>query len=55
MHTILLSLVIFSLSVGALGIGLLFGRKPIAGSCGGVACRLGLECDGCRHAGRETR
>ncbi len=55
MHTILVSLVIFPLSVGALAVGLLFGRPPIKGSCGGVACRLGLECDGCRHPGKETR
>lgn len=34
--------------VGAMSIGVMFGRKPIAGSCGGMAA-LGMEtsCDIC--------
>lgn len=53
MHTILVSLVVFPLAVGALAVGLLFGRPPLKGSCGGVACRLGMDCQGCRRTGKE--
>ncbi|MDR0716800.1 MAG: (Na+)-NQR maturation NqrM [Azoarcus sp.] len=30
--------------IAIMAIGVIFGRRPIAGSCGGLA-RLGLECD----------
>lgn len=50
MQTILLSIGIVVLSIGGLAIGLFFGRPPIEGSCGGIACKLGLDCEACpRH------
>ena len=50
---IVLSLVIFSLSMAAIGIGLLFRRGPPSGSCGGLAS-LGLKrsCELC--SGRDS-
>lgn len=50
---ILLGLVIFLLAVGGLALGLALGRGPLLGSCGGMACRKDIACDGCpnRNAG----
>lgn len=36
--TIVLAVLIFALAAVGLGLGVLFGRRPIAGSCGGIAC-----------------
>lgn len=47
MATILLSMAIILLSVGGLAVGLLFGRPPIKGSCGGIVCLKETRCDGC--------
>lgn len=50
MGTILVTLIIMLLVVGGLGIGALFGRKPLAGSCGGMGNALGEKeyvCDLC--------
>lgn len=47
MQTILLALVLLVLSVGGLSLGILFGRKPIEGSCGGGAC--GNACSSCER------
>jgi hypothetical protein len=41
METVLLSIVGFALVLLAMGIGVLFGRRPLRGSCGGV----GGQCD----------
>ncbi|MGI9408900.1 MAG: hypothetical protein ACR2OV_02420 [Hyphomicrobiaceae bacterium] len=50
MATIILSIVIVLLAAGGLAVGLLFGRAPIKGSCGGLACRNDTGCEGCsRH------
>jgi len=48
MTTIILSLIIFALVVAGMAIGVLFGRKPIKGSCGGMSS-LGMDtaCDIC--------
>ncbi len=37
--TLLATLLIFALAMLGLGLGLLFRRAPLAGSCGGLACR----------------
>ncbi|UHD46467.1 hypothetical protein LUX29_04410 [Aureimonas altamirensis] len=51
MQTVLLALLVLVLSVGALALGLFFGRAPIKGSCGGIAC--GNACGSCeRRAAR---
>ena len=50
MATVILSIVVVLLAAGGLAVGLLFGRAPIKGSCGGLACRHGTGCEGCsRH------
>ncbi|NLF53873.1 MAG: (Na+)-NQR maturation NqrM [Thauera phenolivorans] len=45
MNTFLLTLVIVGVVIAAMAIGVIFGRKPIAGSCGGLGA-VGLSCDG---------
>ncbi len=38
------------LSVGGLALGVIFGREPLRGSCGGLSCIPGTDCAGCpRH------
>ena len=36
MSTLILTFIILSLIVASMSIGVLFGRKPITGSCGGL-------------------
>ncbi|MDO5641289.1 MAG: hypothetical protein Q4G26_02720 [Paracoccus sp. (in: a-proteobacteria)] len=47
MAEFLVAIVIMLLGVGALGIGLAFGRGPLKGSCGGMACLKDVACEGC--------
>ena len=50
MIDILLAMIIFAILIGLMAIGVLMGRKPIAGSCGGVGAALGeknYECEIC--------
>ena len=47
METIFLSLIIILLAIAGLGIGVLAGREPLKGSCGGLACHKGLSCANC--------
>jgi hypothetical protein len=50
MAEIILSIIIFGLLVIGMAVGVLMGRKPIAGSCGGVGAALGEDnytCDIC--------
>lgn len=60
MEIFLLCFIVMSCAVLAMAVGVLLGRAPIAGSCGGLG-RLGLGCDSCekpcakrRAAGRRT-
>ncbi|ETI61907.1 (Na+)-NQR maturation NqrM [Marinomonas profundimaris] len=48
MLTIILAFVLMLLLVAAMSVGVLMGRKPISGSCGGMSS-LGMEvaCDIC--------
>lgn len=47
MTIFLVTFLILGIAVLAMAVGVLFGRRPIGGSCGGLD-RLGLECDaGC--------
>lgn len=50
MQTIILAIAVILLAMLALGLGLLFGRAPIKGSCGGIAC--GNACHGCTKGDR---
>ncbi len=54
MTTILASIVIVLLAIGGLAVGVMAGRRPIAGSCGGLGqCGLKLECASCPNHPRE--
>ncbi|MGF2685077.1 (Na+)-NQR maturation NqrM [Marinobacter sp. DUT-3] len=48
MGTFLLVLLIVSMLVAAMSIGVIFGRKPISGTCGGIgALGISKSCDIC--------
>jgi len=49
--TVLLSFLIFALAIAAMGVGVIAGRKPIKGSCGGVS---GSGCELCSGECRES-
>lgn len=49
MLTLLFTFVIFALSLVGLGLGVLAGRRPLTGSCGGLGCS---HCGAC-HATHE--
>ncbi|PMG85575.1 hypothetical protein BCU83_18260 [Vibrio breoganii] len=40
--TVLLSILVFSVAVALMTVGVVFSRKPIKGSCGGLV-QLGIE------------
>lgn len=47
MATVVISLLVFLLVFAALAIGLLAGRGPIKGSCGGIAAMTREDCPIC--------
>ena len=48
MTTVLLAFFFMLLLVGAMAVGVLFGRKPISGSCGGMkALGMDVSCEIC--------
>jgi hypothetical protein len=48
MTTIVLAFSVMLLLVAAMAVGVMFGRKPIAGSCGGMkALGINMECEIC--------
>ncbi|MEX2476054.1 (Na+)-NQR maturation NqrM [Marinobacter sp.] len=48
MGTFLLVLLIVSVLVAAMAVGVIFGRKPISGTCGGIgALGISQSCDIC--------
>lgn len=54
MATFILSLGIIATAFVALSLGVIFGRAPIKGSCGGLACVPGADCAACpRKAEQE--
>ncbi|MDB9958350.1 (Na+)-NQR maturation NqrM [Oceanospirillaceae bacterium] len=49
MQTLILSFVVLLLIVAGMAVGVLMGRKPIAGSCGGMtALGMDVACDVCK-------
>jgi len=57
MTTVVLAFVGMLIVVAIMAIGVVFGRKPIAGSCGGIAqlgSRLGLDGE-CQICGRKPQ
>ncbi|WP_347311962.1 hypothetical protein [Defluviimonas sp. SAOS-178_SWC] len=55
MATFILTFLILALALAGLGLGLFFGRKAPAGSCGGLACVPGAACFGCRKRKGSSR
>lgn len=53
MMEILLVLAVFLLAAGGLGLGLMLGRGPLKGSCGGMACLKDVACEGCPNRGGD--
>lgn len=53
MIDILLAMIIFAILIGLMAISVLMGRKPIAGSCGGVGAALGEENYECEICGGD--
>jgi hypothetical protein len=49
MEIFLPTLVILLLSIAGLALGVMAGRPPIKGSCGGLSCIKSGACAGCRH------
>ena len=48
MTTVILAFVLMLIIVAAMAVGVAMGRKPIAGSCGGMkALNLGTACEVC--------
>lgn len=52
METILLAIVVVGLAVIGLSVGVLFGREPIKGSCGGLNCIKHADCAACANRGK---
>lgn len=48
METFLFTFAIFLIAIGGLAIGVMAGRAPIKGSCGGLACVKGIDCGVCK-------
>ena len=53
MIDVLLAVLIFVILIALMAIGVLMGRKPIAGSCGGVGAALGEENYECEICGGD--
>jgi hypothetical protein len=48
MTTLILAFFLMLILVAAMAVGVLFGRKPISGSCGGMkALGMNMECEIC--------
>ncbi len=47
MTTFLLTFAIILLAFAGLALGVILGRAPIKGSCGGLACIPGADCAAC--------
>lgn len=52
METVLFTVIVILLAMGGMAIGIIAGRAPIKGSCGGLACVKGVDCGICK--GRRT-
>lgn len=48
MGTLVFAFAILLVSMGGLALGVMVGRKPINGSCGGLACMKDIDCGACR-------
>ena len=48
METVILTFAIVILAIAGLAIGVMAGRAPIKGSCGGLTCLKGISCGACK-------
>lgn len=48
METLIFAFGILLVSMCGLALGVMSGRKPIKGSCGGLACVKDIDCGACR-------
>ncbi|MFT7223302.1 MAG: hypothetical protein ACI82Z_000836, partial [Cellvibrionaceae bacterium] len=58
MTTIFLAFVLLALVILAMSVGILLGRRPISGSCGGIGAALGeknYSCDICGSDPKKCR
>lgn len=55
MAAFLLAFVLILLAIAGLAVGVLFGRPPLKGSCGGAACLKGIDCAACPSRRPEAR
>ncbi|MBT8455695.1 MAG: hypothetical protein HKO95_18475 [Rhodobacteraceae bacterium] len=53
MATLILTFLISLLAILGLAIGVIAGRAPLKGSCGGLACHKGIGCGTCRLKQRK--
>lgn len=53
MATIVLAFVLIALTILAVSVGVLFGRQPVKGSCGGLSCIKGADCAICPNRTHE--
>lgn len=54
MEIFLVSFIVMVIAISGMAIGVLFGRRPIQGSCGGLNKINGLEC-GCSNPCEKRR
>ena len=48
MDTVIIAFFVMLVLIGAMAVGVIFGRQPIAGSCGGMkALGMEMECEVC--------
>lgn len=53
MATFILTLGIIAIAFIALSLGVIVGRTPIKGSCGGLACVPGADCAACPNKNKR--
>jgi len=53
MIVFLITFGLFLCAFAGLGLGVLFGRAPIKGSCGGLSCMPGVDCIACPNHGAK--
>jgi hypothetical protein len=55
MIEVILSIVVFGLLITGMAVGVLLGKKPISGSCGGVGAALGEKDYSCDICGGDVK